>query len=134
NYNAANGTNFRNGLQVLRHDAADGVLNLIASNGGPTVNVGAIDPDLLDNEHTGVLCFARGTLIETVRGAIAVEELTLGDLIRTLDSGYQAIRWIGCRKLGSNELAASPKLQPVRIKAGALGAGLPLRDLVVSPQ
>lgn len=42
-----------------------------------------------------VVCFARGTRIETIRGPRCIEELTAGDLIQTLDRGYQPILWIG---------------------------------------
>ena len=80
------------------------------------------------------LCFTRGTRIETDRGAVPVEMLRPGDLVRTLDHGLQPLRWIGARSLSAAELAAAPHLCPVRIRAGALGAGLPLRDLTVSPQ
>lgn len=41
---------------------------------------------------------------------------------------------IGSRALDLAELTAKPKLKPVRISAGALENGMPLRDLVVSPQ
>ena len=34
-----------------------------------------------------VVCFARGTRIETIRGPRCIEELTAGDLIQTLDRG-----------------------------------------------
>lgn len=73
-------------------------------------------------------------MIETAEGRRPVEELQVGDLVLTLDDGYQPIRWIGGRHLDSIDLAMNPKLRPIRIRAGALGEGLPLRDLVVSPQ
>ncbi|TKW64883.1 MAG: Hint domain-containing protein, partial [Paracoccus denitrificans] len=50
------------------------------------------------------------------------------------DGGPQAIRWIGTRHLDAATLADNPKLRPVRIRAGALGEGLPQADLIVSPQ
>jgi hypothetical protein len=81
-----------------------------------------------------VVCFTAGTRIKTDRGEVAVECLAVGDRVLTLDNGYQRIRWIGSRDLGARELAAAPNLRPVRIRAGALGDGLPATDLTVSPQ
>ncbi len=76
-----------------------------------------------------VTCFAKGTLILTTNGERMIEDLAVGDLVETRDSGAQAIRWIGGTKR-----KVSPKLAPIRITAGALGQGLPKRDLLVSPQ
>ncbi|SMO99064.1 Hint domain-containing protein [Paracoccus laeviglucosivorans] len=81
-----------------------------------------------------VLCFGRGTLIETDRGPVAVEELRADDLIMTRDNGLQPIRWIGSVKLSARDLASRDHVRPIQIKAGALGAGTPTSDLVVSPQ
>ena len=40
-------------------------------------------------------CFTAGTLIETPRGAVAIETLQVGDRVMTLDRGPQPLRWIG---------------------------------------
>jgi hypothetical protein len=82
----------------------------------------------------GVICFAAGTLILTDRGARPVEGLRAGDGVVTLDRGVQPLRWAGSRVLTGAELLAHPQLRPIRIAAGALGPGLPERDLTVSPQ
>lgn len=71
-------------------------------------------------------CFAAGTLIETDTGPLPIEVIRPGDLVHTLDSGLQPVRWIGQR-----EVVGSGRLAPVEIKAGALGNW---RDLRVSPQ
>ncbi|MFN3953636.1 MAG: Hint domain-containing protein [Pararhodobacter sp.] len=90
----------------------------------------------------GVICFTPGTLIDTARGARAVEDLGPGDLLRTRDNGFQPLLWRGETCLSGAELYLHPDLRPVRIKAGALGAlrlhtararALPERDLLVSP-
>lgn len=81
-----------------------------------------------------LICIARGTLVETPRGALPVESLAIGDEVRTVDGRSETIRWIGSRKLGCKELKAAPDLRPVRICKGALGPGAPDRDLLVSPQ
>ncbi len=86
------------------------------------------------NIETVVPCFTPGTLIETDRGPIPVEALRVGDRVATLDHGLQAIRWIGRRDLTPAELMRHPRLRPVLIGAGALGQGLPTRDMRVSPQ
>lgn len=65
---------------------------------------------------------------------MAIEELQRGDRVETLDNGFQTIRWIGSRRITAEELAANPRLLPIRIRAGALGNGLPLEDVLVSPQ
>ena len=83
---------------------------------------------------TQVPCFTPGTLIETKNGPTAVETLRIGQKVLTRDNGYQRIRWIGRRSLCASDLAANPALQPVLIRQGALGGGLPTADLRVSPQ
>ncbi|MDP0927580.1 Hint domain-containing protein [Paracoccus onubensis] len=60
--------------------------------------------------------------------------MAVGDLIATMDDGYQPIRWIGHTTRDAIDLARNPKLKPIRIAAGALGNGLPERDLTVSRQ
>ena len=79
-------------------------------------------------------CFTRGTLIATPKGHVAIETLAEGDLVMTRDRGAQPIRWIGSAELDAQALHANPKMQPIRIRAGALGQGLPTQDLLVSPQ
>jgi len=87
--------------------------------------------ELSDDE---VFCFVAGTLIETENGFVPVETLQVGDKVMTRDNGLQPIRWIGSVKLKAAALKASPKLMPIRIRAGALGDGVPSSDLLVSPQ
>lgn len=81
-----------------------------------------------------IICFTPGTLIDTARGRVAVEELAPGDLVLTRDHGFQPLAWVGRRDLSAADLAACPQAAPVRIAAGALGRNLPERDLVVSPR
>ncbi len=81
-----------------------------------------------------VVCFTTGTAIKTDRGEVTVECLAVGDRVLTLDNGYQPVRWIGARHLTAAQLAAFPKLRPIRIRQGALGRGLPASDLLISPQ
>lgn len=83
---------------------------------------------------TSVPCFTSGTLILTDAGERAIEDLKVGDLVKTADNGMQPIRWIGGRTLTSHELEAQPNLKPIRIKKSSLGTGLPAADLTVSPQ
>ena len=79
-------------------------------------------------------CITRGTLITTDRGDIPVEELRAGCKVLTEDNGFQELVSSMSRVVGASGLQGNPKLYPVRITAGALGSGLPKRDLVVSRQ
>ncbi|SFB70896.1 Hint domain-containing protein [Tropicimonas isoalkanivorans] len=80
-----------------------------------------------------VCCFTPGTIVATPAGERPVEDLKAGDAIVTRDHGIQKIRWHGRKDVSSALVAKAPQLQPVRIGAGALGNGLPERDMVVSP-
>lgn len=79
------------------------------------------------------VCFAAGTEILTPNGVVKVEDLCVGDLVETLDQGEQPIRWLEHTTLTAQSLADRPGQRPICIRAGALGAGRPAKDLVVSP-
>lgn len=90
--------------------------------------------DYAHSYFTEPTCFDAATLIETDSGLVAARDLAVGALVMTRDSGLQPIRWIGQRRMSPEELEAAPKLRPIRIRAGALGADSPSQDLIVSPQ
>jgi hypothetical protein len=80
----------------------------------------------------GVTCFLPGTLIATPTGGRAIEDLAIGDELLTASGRSAPIRWIG-RQTVSLRFTSPDRALPVRIRAGALGDGLPVRDLLVSP-
>lgn len=86
------------------------------------------------NIETIIPCFTPGSRVATERGTFKVEQLRVGDLIQTRDNGLQSIRWIGNKTLTQTDLAKAPHLRPIRIRKGALGAGVPNRDMEISPQ
>lgn len=95
---------------------------------------GVTDVDSVTITINGVVCFCAGTLIETPKGPRRIETLRVGDLVMTMDGPAKPIRWIGGREVSPHMRQTDPKLNPVRISAGSLGAGLPRRDLLVSRQ
>lgn len=86
------------------------------------------------NIESVIPCFTPGTTVSCETGERRVEDLRPGDRVLTRDHGLQPIRWIGRKEIGLADLLAEPKLQPVLIRAGALGPGLPARDMKVSRQ
>lgn len=134
-WNAANpGQRYASPLAWLRTDQADD--GILQQAGGLRLQAGGVPVAGTDlsAENTGVLCFASGTRILTRSGAALVEDLNVGDEVLLFDGGYATIRWIGSRRYSSFELRKDDRLLPVRIKAGALGHGLPERDLLVTRQ
>ncbi|MFB9222928.1 Hint domain-containing protein [Paracoccus cavernae] len=106
---------------------------------GETITLDGVRPDQVDSpaklHALGIPCFARGTMIRCASGRqVAVEDLAVGQLVQTRDHGLRPIRWVGSRKLSAADLDEAPKLQPIRIAAGALGFDTPSTDLMVSPQ
>ena len=88
---------------------------------------------IFKNIENVIPCFTPGTLIATPRGEVPVEDLRAGDKVITRDNGLQEIRWTGRKDMEWANLLANPHLKPVLIRAGALGNGLPERDMMVSP-
>lgn len=78
-------------------------------------------------------CFTPGALIATDRGWRPVETLTRGDRVVTRDNGLKRISWVGRRDMSYADLAEFPGLQPILIRKGSFGDGLPDRDMLVSP-
>jgi hypothetical protein len=78
-------------------------------------------------------CFTAQSLVATGQGLAPVGSLTPGTRVITRDNGMQELRWVGRRRFDWRALGLNPLLRPVRIAAGALGDGLPERDMVVSP-
>jgi hypothetical protein len=78
-------------------------------------------------------CFTPGTGIATPKGERPVESLKVGDRVLTRDNGIQYVTWVGKKTLNLEDLEISPDLLPVMIRAGALGDGLPARDMMLSP-
>jgi phospholipase/lecithinase/hemolysin len=78
-------------------------------------------------------CFSEGTLIATQSGAKPVEALQAGDCVVVRD-GVAKVGWIGRRHVQLAGWAQRSLAQPVRIPAGAVGAGMPARDLWLSPE
>ena len=71
-------------------------------------------------------CFTPGTLIDTIKGRIPIEALDEGDLVWTLDNGYQLVRGVAV-----TEVPALGPCAPIRFAEGVLGNDEPL---LVSPQ
>jgi hypothetical protein len=88
---------------------------------------------LSGDDDVTIPCFTSGTLIDTAEGARAIETIGLGDLVLTRDAGFLPVKWVGTRVVSGAELAQNPHFAAVKIRAGALGQGLPVRDLRVSP-
>lgn len=80
-----------------------------------------------------VPCFTPGTQIATRQGPIPVEDLRAGEMLLTRDNGFCPVLWVGHSHYKLSSANGGARLQPVMIKAGAFGDGVPQNDLVVSP-
>ena len=76
------------------------------------------------------VCFCRGTRVLTERGEVAVEDLAIGDRVKTLSGALKPIRWIG---FGRDLVSRANRLPcPVVVCRGALADDLPRRDLYLT--
>ena len=73
-----------------------------------------------------------GCAVATGDGEATVEELAAGQTVLT-ESGPSRVIELRRHRLSGARLAATPELRPMRLRAGALGGGLPRRDLLLGP-
>ena len=126
------GTTSVSGSLFVVIDAGDGDYILF----GPSTPDYADFPDefadLVIDGSPFTVCFLAGTMIATPAGETPVESLAIGDLVLTADGRAAPVRWVGVQTVVS-VFADRLRSFPIRITAGALGEGLPVRDLFVSP-
>ena len=79
-------------------------------------------------------CYAAGTRIAAPGGDVPVEDLRAGDRVSLAAGGSAAVRWVGHRRLDLRRHPCPQSVRPVRVRAGSFGGGLPVRDLVLSPE
>jgi hypothetical protein len=85
----------------------------------------------IDPDAAFPVCFLPGTMIATPDGEVPVEQLAIGDRILTADGRAVAVKWLG-RQTVMPIFGMIEGRRPVVITAGALGDGLPVRDLRVT--
>ncbi len=108
---------------------------LLTLSGGITLDLAGATQATVGNDGTNTFitaCFASGTKLLTVSGPVAVEALREGDLLAT-PRGLAPIRWIGHRRTALARHRQPHDVMPVRIRAEAFAAGVPARDLILSP-
>ena len=118
---AANNTFTSNSTTTMVH-----VENLDLNNDGDSNDTVPLEAGNGNFNVNSIVCFTSGTLITTQSGEVAIEKLSAGDMVLTMDHGYQPIRWIG-----SSKRIAMGDLAPILIRKDTLGN---TRDLRVSPQ
>ncbi len=85
-------------------------------------------------ENGLIPCLTLGTLILTPKGLVPVEDLKPGDQVQTYDKRFAQLGLSLIRDIPLEVLEEDAWMRPVCIAKGALGHGLPVRDLIVSPQ
>ncbi len=117
---------------LLKGQSVANRIGAIATTAIPAGGVLAFSPT---GVFTGALaCFAEGTRILGEDGEVPVEQVAVGDWVPGQVSGQRRrVRWVGRRTVDVSNHPRPWDVAPVRIRAGALAAGQPARDLLLSP-
>lgn len=85
-------------------------------------------------EFVSPVCFLRGTMIQTTKGEVAIEDLVPGDVVIG-QSGERTVKWVGFRKTYTKRIPADRRAEhmPIRIVRDAIAENVPSKDIVVSP-
>jgi len=120
--------NYQTALESVAFDTTSPVesvrtINWNANDGAQTTSA--------SSSTVNVICFCAGTMIATPDGEVPVQALQPGALVLTLRNGARAVKWVGRGKVlatrGQRGVAT-----PVIVRQGALGDGVPARDLHVT--
>lgn len=84
--------------------------------------------------ETAFNAFARGVLISTPSGPVAIEDLHPGDLVETAETGAEPVLWRGSLTLYPIRPDGGGRPDRLyRVTADALGYGRPMQDLLLGP-
>ena len=124
------GTWFANGVALNLGN------NIIASGAGGAgaitfTHSGGIQTLSITSITATVNCFLTGTGIATPLGEVTVETLQPGDRILTATGGETTVKWLGQQTI-TPRFAIPEKVNPICIRAGALGDSTPTRDLYIT--
>jgi hypothetical protein len=96
--------------------------------------MGRLPPDPHPHPHPHHSCLLKGTKISTPSGDRLVQDLQIGDEVRTL-AGRKAIKWIGYNKFTKEESRAwQDSVMPVHVARFAIDDQTPYRDFYLSPE
>ncbi|MEO6839708.1 MAG: Hint domain-containing protein, partial [Bradyrhizobium sp.] len=120
-----------------------GLITDSQSNTGQVTPTGSSGWDIVENKsisatslptlQVGTACYCPGTLILTDCGEVAVEILSIGDVVMTMSGAARPIKWIGRRSYAGRFAFGQKDILPICIKTGALDENTPRRDLWISP-
>lgn len=77
---------------------------------------------------------ARGALVSTVQGHVAVEDLEPGMMVNTNDHGPLMLKWVGSYDMSPREAQANERARMFRITADAFGLNKPGQDIMLAPR
>ncbi|WP_097081659.1 Hint domain-containing protein [Rhodobacter sp. JA431] len=80
---------------------------------------------------------ARGAVLATTQGPVAVEDLVPGMQVMTAEGAEETVTWVGSMVIYPGRDGADGGAEPVtltRVTAEALGAGRPMQDVVLGPR
>ncbi len=112
-------------VDTIIHDPADPGAARVTFRDGKNLSFADLDQI--------IPCFCPDTAIATPKGEVLVQDLKIGDRVLTRDNGIQTVTWVGTKKIDFQQLKRLPQFRPIAILQGALGDGLPERDMLVSP-
>lgn len=77
---------------------------------------------------------ARGGLLKTDRGVVAIEDILPGDQVQTVTNGFQTVHWRGSIAMVPGVAGQDARMgKLIRVAADALGIGRPMPDLMLGP-
>ncbi|MEL6681187.1 MAG: Hint domain-containing protein [Pseudomonadota bacterium] len=129
---SSSGNSFDGSLATLHFQSSVTSVSIFGT-GGNSGNFDLFDIGI-DSEDFRVVCFAEGTDITTPTGLVKIENLKPGTLVKNVDGHIKKVIATNCRTFTPLQLVRETRLLPIRIAAGALGPGVPSRDLLVSRQ
>ena len=133
-------------ITSVTYPTGDTVKLTLAQGGSITLNIDNVATHgfTLETASNGdviyEVCFLAGSMIRTPSGAVAVEELKMGDTVMTWDwkaqtAAERPVVWAGRKNMTvKTHLADDEAGYPVRIFKDAIADNVPSQDLLVTPE